>query len=765
MAPALSCASRAALLGFAVVLAACRGEPSCLELDAERQPERAAAVCSARFERTRDPRAAVAVVNAHAARKDDGAIVAWAERVGELDGTGKVWRRAAQAYERRGDRAAMLAAGARAMRLWERAGELGEAAYEAHVLRTAYFTQSELLPALQMARRERELALASDDAIMRWGSFTDLFSILDELGDYAGAKALLREMQQQTKADDLASLRVLRSCEGLMHFREGHLELARLAYRDALALPAEVTAEVVRADTYNLVEIEVMLGDVDAAARALASAVATIPPESPAYVLSARAFFTALVARARGDLLGAEAQVRGSLAGEPVPFWAWQLEEQLGKTLEAQGRLDEALAAYRRSIAGVEVLRKEVALDVLQVALRERKRAPYEAAFELTARRGEVAAAMAMAQAMWQRGFVESFDPRGAATERGAADRGDPAAERLRGLQQLAQQLARPPGGAASEAADAAEVMAFVEARGALWRYVRMGGPAALERLALSAAEARKLVGELRARPEDGEVAARLASALLPASLRKGATSPGSARPLVVVADGALAGLPFAALRVGDRWLVQQRTLRYWPALEEVGAARASSGTVVPRASAPVVLAATAGQRSAELIAARDEAVALAAFVGVTPKLGEAATIAALHASDGAQLLHLAGHGGLASSGAFVRLADGDVTAAEIVAWKLAPKVVVLASCASGARPSGSMWGALGGAFLAAGSEAVVATLWSVEDAATARLMRGFYGAGGASDPARALAEAQRAAIAAGVSPRQWAAFVVLAAP
>jgi CHAT domain-containing protein len=73
------------------------------------------------------------------------------------------------------------------------------------------------------------------------------------------------------------------------------------------------------------------------------------------------------------------------------------------------------------------------------------------------------------------------------------------------------------------------------------------------------------------------------------------------------------------------------------------------------------------------------------------------------------------------------------------------------------------MWGALGGAFLAAGSQAVMATLWSVEDEATASLVRAFYAAGGATDPARALSQAQRAAIAAGVSPRHWAAFVALA--
>lgn len=320
-------------------------------------------------------------------------------------------------------------------------------------------------------------------------------------------------------------------------------------------------------------------------------------------------------------------------------------------------------------------------------------------------------------------------------------------------------------------------MLAFIEARGALWRYHRGELPERreyferLEKLPLSAPRALQLVAELRARPESKEVAQALASGLLPEQI----TAPRARnRPLAIVADGALAGLPFAALRVGSRWLIQDRTLVYWPALSSIGPERprdpapaagaaAASPVRLPDNGA-VVLAATAGRGKSELLAAaRREAEEVAALVGARPRVGDAATIAALRESAGAPLLHLAAHGGLAPGGAFVRLADGEVSVSDVVSWRLAPRVVVLASCSSGARPSGSMWGALGGAFLAAGSQSVMATLWSVEDAPTAALVRAFYAAGGALDPARALAVAQRAAIAAGVSPRHWAAFVALA--
>jgi CHAT domain-containing protein len=101
------------------------------------------------------------------------------------------------------------------------------------------------------------------------------------------------------------------------------------------------------------------------------------------------------------------------------------------------------------------------------------------------------------------------------------------------------------------------------------------------------------------------------------------------------------------------------------------------------------------------------------------------------------------------------------VSASEIVAGRIGPRLTVLASCASGVRPGRQMWGSLGAAFLAAGSRAVLASLWSVEDAQAREFVLRFYAEGGASDPAGALARAQRVAIGQGVSPHYWAPFVL----
>ena len=559
----------------------CRDRTSCLEVAGRADPIETIARCTAEYDRTRDPRAAVAAVTAHVARADDDAVVAWAHRVGDAPGTALIWRRAAQVHERRGEREPMLAARHRALELWAQAGANRDAALEAWSLHHAYWTESQLLPALLAARRTRALALASDDPEVRRGSFGVLFSILDEIGDRAGAAAVLDEARRATPPGDLQARYYLHFNEGLLRFHEQHFELARLAYRQALTLSDAAKApDNDRAALYNLVEIEVLLGELGAAAGDLAAAVATLPPDPPLYMRSARAFFTGLLARAQGDPARAEAVVREPLAGSPPADWAWQLEHVRGGALEDQGRRDDALAAYRRAIAAVEQMRRDLEIDVLQLHLRDRKRAPYEAVFALEATAGHRDAAMAVAELMWQRGFVESFA--GAADPGGAAD---PAADRVRGAIAVVAQLAGTarPVGEPVAGAPRSDLLAFVEARGALWRYRRLEGDVRLERLPVSTADAGRLVAALRARPDDAAVAARLGELLIPTPAAAATPAP---RPLVIVADGVLAGLPFAALRVDDRWLVERRALAYQPGLAPV-AARPADARPPPRIGRP----------------------------------------------------------------------------------------------------------------------------------------------------------------------------------
>ena len=92
--------------------------------------------------------------------------------------------------------------------------------------------------------------------------------------------------------------------------------------------------------------------------------------------------------------------------------------------------------------------------------------------------------------------------------------------------------------------------------------------------------------------------------------------------------------------------------------------------------------------------------------------------------------------------------------------------LTVLSACESGLTGTGPVpdeYLTLAAGFLAAGSNAVVSSLWRIPDEQTAQLMARFYRnwLGGQSSPAQALRDAQLEFAADGTSPLFWGAFQV----
>ena len=167
-------------------------------------------------------------------------------------------------------------------------------------------------------------------------------------------------------------------------------------------------------------------------------------------------------------------------------------------------------------------------------------------------------------------------------------------------------------------------------------------------------------------------------------------------------------------------------------------------------------------------------------------QLGDARIIRGAHASRGAvesaiagaRLIHVAAHGfaldsdPLASGIVLAGGGEPTVLTARRVATQLRirSELVVLSACQTGlGRVTGDGVIGLWRAFLASGARAVLATLWSVSDAATEKCMRHFYDAWlvQGEDKARAL---QRAAEAVRRTPGYehpffWAAFVLVGDP
>lgn len=137
----------------------------------------------------------------------------------------------------------------------------------------------------------------------------------------------------------------------------------------------------------------------------------------------------------------------------------------------------------------------------------------------------------------------------------------------------------------------------------------------------------------------------------------------------------------------------------------------------------------------------------------------------------GTRYLHLATHGMLDSSDpkkSYLKLAGGNLTLPQIYELNLdGIRLVTLSACETARESSnpGSEIASLAEAFSVAGTNSVVATLWSISDSATARLMNEFYkGLVGKRSLAVSLQQAEMSLMRnpATAHPFYWAPFVML---
>lgn len=109
---------------------------------------------------------------------------------------------------------------------------------------------------------------------------------------------------------------------------------------------------------------------------------------------------------------------------------------------------------------------------------------------------------------------------------------------------------------------------------------------------------------------------------------------------------------------------------------------------------------------------------------------------------------------------------DGFLTALEIADLGVKARLVVLSACSTGAGRlfKGDGLRGLSGAFLRAGAEDLVVSLWNIDDKASAAFMGRFYGRiAGGEPPALALAWTKKWMIESGYrNPFYWAPFVLI---
>jgi HEAT repeat protein len=232
---------------------------------------------------------------------------------------------------------------------------------------------------------------------------------------------------------------------------------------------------------------------------------------------------------------------------------------------------------------------------------------------------------------------------------------------------------------------------------------------------------------------------------------------------LTVVPNGPLHELPFAALPLDDRPLLEQTVLNQLGSASLLSLAGRKGGQSGPTLALAVPQAPgwdPLGHVAGEVESIRGK------LADTEVRIGPQAVSAALTGRDlGGRPLHLATHAKAASPAETrLALADRDLRLEEV--WGLAldgsPRVV-LSACQTGLgeRVSGDEVVSLANGFLFAGARSVVASLWPVPDAPTRRLMELFYGRlAEGNDTPTALALAQRE-MARGHPPYVWAAFTV----
>lgn len=457
-------------------------------------------------------------------------------------------------------------------------------------------------------------------------------------------------------------------------------------------------------------------------------ALAAVDPEE----VRGEALVRGYIAARRGDLSAAERLFAEVDIGPKELDYRRTIALELAHAYRRSGDLVAAERALRTAIDATEALRATGDAELRPWVLAHRVE-PYVALIAQYATQGRGLDALVVAESLHARTWLDVVVAQGSA----------PLATAEQSL--VAARLRQRPD--AWPALDGATLLARLGDRealvllavdGATWRVDVRDRQVTIT--PLTAAEL-AAVARFAAAPDDVDASAAAGAALLPPDAAT------RAAPLYVVAGGPLAGLPFAALRVGGHFLVEARPVLRLPGLAALGC----------RDGAWSDARVFVGDARGDLPRAHDEVRRLG---GAAARVGAAANHDAIRGAARAALLHAAVHGRVTRGGGVLELADGPLTPAEVLDGRVAPHTAILTGCATAGSVDAEAWGGFPSAFLAAGSRYVIATARAVPDAAAAALSQAYYAQPDELAPPARLAAAQRALIAT-MPASVWAAFAV----
>jgi CHAT domain-containing protein len=277
-------------------------------------------------------------------------------------------------------------------------------------------------------------------------------------------------------------------------------------------------------------------------------------------------------------------------------------------------------------------------------------------------------------------------------------------------------------------------------------------------------------VGQFRAALEDRRTGRfKEISQKLYARLIRPIESLVTTRQLLIVSHGALHYLPFSALQSDADYLIDRYSIRHLPSASVMQFLKdrqtAKMAGVLAFGNPDL------GNPQYDLKFAQDEAVAIAkGFPQAKVLVRKDATKTALKTLGGQfPYLHFATHGKFdpdAPLNSGLLLAsdaqnDGFLSLGELYSMRLNADLVTLSACETGLGKisNGDDVVGLARGFLYAGSNAIVASLWEVDDQATSYLMTEFYANLKKGNKREALRQSQLAAKKQYQHPFYWAAF------
>ncbi|HUQ05333.1 MAG TPA: CHAT domain-containing protein [Kofleriaceae bacterium] len=733
-------------------LAACKAAHARL-MQGAKKPEAVIALCDRAYQRTHAVEAIAARSLAQLTTGDLDAVIAAARSISTPDGA-RLWHMAGDAELERGHRA-------EARRWYERALEAHRnsdprrAGMSAGRISDIAETENALDEAIRYRYLGVTLAEASGDGEARLITTLGLAELLLAVGDVRTAKRALATVASSVPDGSPFEQDYLRVA-GEIDAVAGRVNAAAAGFQRCTQLPAETPNPYIQlrcriglaallAEGPQSGTGAETLATIDAAATYLdpTDRLFGADPNRRAELVWLRA----VVHLRAGDHARALALLDAiDRTGLGAPMLS-RLDHARGRALVAKGDRAAAEASFLAAAAAIERLRDDAAYRETRRSLPRELRAPYEAIFVLRARAGDARGAVEIMERALARDFVDQL----AAGVVGEHDQSLAASveDAERRVRALALLEARPRHDFDPSSTPHAYAVGFFAAERTLWRVVLTGGEIHIAEVA-PLPELARLVAAVAADPAAAEATA-LSARLLPADVL-----PARGEPIIVVPDPVLDGVRFTALRAGAGFLVERDPVILAPTFAS-GLVGATAGAGDEPSGPAVVL----GDPDATLPSARAEATAIAALLGVSPRIGADANRTAVREARRARVLHVASHGNVRDDGTIISLADFALGPVEVLELGLRPDLAVVASCASAATRPDGMWTSITSALLAGGTRTVVGALGSIPDGAAAAILTDFHRRLPELGPVRALAAAQHDASARGVPVAVWSSFAI----